>query len=57
MSAPHQVADLTFDFGAGGSVVGGPVGILLPLASFREVSFMRSDSDAAATCGLGALGT
>ncbi len=49
MSAPHQVADLTFDLGAGGSVVGCPVGILLLLACFGEVLFMRSNSDAAAT--------
>ena len=49
MLAPHQVADLTLDLGAGGSVVGSPVGILLPLASFGEVPFMRSNSDATTT--------
>ena len=45
--APHQMSDLTLDFGAGGSVVGDPVGMRLPGTSTREHRLMRTNTDRA----------
>ena len=56
VAAAHQVADLAFDFGAGGAVVVGPVGVVLVAAGGGEVLFVTADGDRAAGGRGGALG-
>src|SRR5215216_910651 len=55
--ASHQVAELAFDFGAGGPVVGGPVRVVLLGAGLGETQFVATDADAAPSGGVGAVGS
>ena len=56
VAATHQVAELAFDLGSGGPVVGLPVGIALAGAGLGERSFVPIDADRAPSGGVGALG-
>ena len=47
VSAAHQVADLAFDLGAGGAVVGVPGGVGLAGAGVGEGLLVRADGDRA----------
>ena len=47
--AAGEVTDFALDGGAGGLVLGGPVGVLLALAGARELLLVEADVDRATT--------
>lgn len=55
MSTPHQVSDLAFHLGSGGSVVGQPRGVGLRGAGPGELLLIDADRDGAAAGRSGAL--
>src|SRR5215211_1437010 len=55
--ASHQVAELAFDLGAGGPVIGDPVGVLLVTASVGQPLLVAANPDRAAAPGVGAVGS
>jgi len=49
------LADLAFDRGSGGAIVGVPVRVVLPGSGVGELFFVGSDVDGASALGVGAL--
>jgi hypothetical protein len=55
VASAGQVADLAFDLGSGGAIVGFPVRVVLPGSGAGELVFVGADVDGASALGVGAL--